>query len=46
MDQLIAWAASGTVRPHIHNIYAMDEIATALAAIARREVRGKAILRI
>jgi NADPH2:quinone reductase len=46
MDQLIAWAASGTVRPHIHKIYTMDEIGTALDAIARREVRGKAILKI
>lgn len=46
MDQLIAWAAAGTIRPHIHKVYAMDEIAAALNAIARREVRGKAILKI
>ncbi|MGE3832534.1 MAG: NADPH:quinone oxidoreductase family protein, partial [Parvibaculaceae bacterium] len=37
MDQLTAWAASGTIRPHIHKIYALEEIAVALDAIARRE---------
>ena len=45
MDQLTAWAASGTIRPHIHKVYAPEEIAAALDAIARREVRGKAVLR-
>jgi NADPH2:quinone reductase len=44
MDQLLAWAASGVLKPHIHRTYRFDEIADALAAIARREVRGKAIL--
>lgn len=46
MDQLIAWAAAGTVRPHIYKIYPLDEIAMALDAIVRREVRGKVILKI
>jgi NADPH2:quinone reductase len=46
MDQLIDWAASGTIRPHIHKVYALDEIAAALNAIARREVKGKAILKL
>ena len=44
MDQLLAWAAAGRLKPHIHRVYRFDEISDALRAIARREVRGKAIL--
>lgn len=44
MDQLLAWAAQGALKPHIHRIYRFDEIAEALTAIAGREVKGKAIL--
>lgn len=44
MDQLLAWAAAGRLKPHIHKVYRFDEIARALKAIAGREVRGKAIL--
>jgi NADPH2:quinone reductase len=44
MDQLLAWAAQGALKPHIHRVYRFDEVAEALAAIARREVKGKAIL--
>jgi NADPH:quinone reductase len=44
MDQLLAWAAAGRLKPHIHKVYRFDEIADALKAIAGREVRGKAIL--
>lgn len=44
MDQLLAWAVSGALKPHIHGTYRFEEIADALTAIARREVKGKAIL--
>jgi NADPH2:quinone reductase len=44
MGQLLAWAAAGRLKPHIHRVYRFDEIADALRAIAGREVRGKAIL--
>jgi NADPH2:quinone reductase len=44
MDQLLAWAAQGALKPHIHRVYRFDEIRQALSAIARREVKGKAIL--
>jgi NADPH2:quinone reductase len=44
MDQLLAWASQGALKPHIHRVYRFDEIAEALTAIARREVKGKAIL--
>jgi len=44
MDQLLAWAASGQLKPHIHKAYRFEEIGEALKAIAGREVKGKAIL--
>lgn len=44
MDQLLAWAAQGKLKPHVHKIYHFAEIADALTAIARREVKGKAIV--
>jgi NADPH:quinone reductase len=44
MDELLAWASQGALKPHIHRVYRFDEIALALTAIAKREVRGKAIL--
>ncbi len=44
MEQLLAWAADGRLTPHIHATYHFDEIAAALGAIARREVKGKVIL--
>ncbi|CAN5153670.1 NADPH:quinone oxidoreductase family protein [soil metagenome] len=46
MDQLLAWAAAGTIKPHIDKIYPLEEISAALGAIARREVKGKVIIRI
>jgi NADPH2:quinone reductase len=46
MASLLAWAAEGRVRPHIHRSYRLEEAAAALAAIERREVRGKIVLRL
>lgn len=44
MDQLLAWASEGKLAPHVHRRYRFEEIADALGALARREVKGKAIL--
>jgi NADPH:quinone reductase len=44
MDQLLAWTAEGRITPHIHRTYALEDIGEALAAIASREVKGKAVL--
>lgn len=44
MDQLLAWALEGKLKPHVHRLYRFAEIADALQALARREVKGKAIL--
>lgn len=46
LEQLLAWAAAGIIRPRIHKIYTLAELPEALGAIASREVKGKAIVRI
>ena len=44
MKQLVEWVLAGKVRPHIHEVYPLEQTAEALNAIARREVRGKVIV--
>ena len=44
MAALVDWCASGKITPHIHKIYSFAETAQALQAIARREIKGKAII--
>jgi NADPH2:quinone reductase len=44
MAELLSLAASGRIKPHIHRTYTFEDIALALAALARREVKGKVVL--
>jgi len=44
MADLLAWAADGRIKPHVHKVYSLAETPQALAAIARREVKGKAVV--
>jgi|SRR5579884_554979 len=44
--QLLAWEAQGKLSTHVHAVYPLAEAAEALKAIARREVKGKVILRV
>ena len=43
-EQLLAW--EGKLSTHIHAVYPLADAAAALNAIARREVKGKVILRV
>ena len=45
-EQLLAWEAEGKLSTHIHAVYPLADAAAALDAIARREVKGKVILRV
>ncbi|WP_299478748.1 NADPH:quinone oxidoreductase family protein [uncultured Roseibium sp.] len=45
MAQLLNWVEEGKLKPHIHAVYPLEEIAVALEEIAARKVRGKVILR-
>jgi NADPH2:quinone reductase len=43
--QLLEWAREGRVSAHVDKVYPLAQAAEALNAIARREVKGKIILR-
>jgi NADPH:quinone reductase len=44
MKRLVRWLADGSIRPRIHRSFPLEEAAAAFAAIARREIKGKAVL--
>lgn len=45
-ERLLAWEEQGRLSTHIHAVYPLAEGDEALKAIARREVKGKVILRV
>jgi NADPH2:quinone reductase len=42
--EVLSWIESGVLTPHVHATYPLDKIGEALAAIANRQVQGKAVL--
>lgn len=44
MERLLAWAAAGKIRAHVHGAYPLERAAEAFALIASRKVRGKVVL--
>lgn len=44
-EQLLAWCVEGKLSSHVHAVYPLADAATALKAIAARQVMGKVILR-
>ena len=44
MERLLAWAAAGQIRAHVHGAYPLERAAEALALIAERKVQGKVVL--
>jgi len=45
MTKIVDWCAQGKLSSHVHAVYPLSEAATALKAIAARQVMGKIILR-
>ncbi len=45
MTDIVRWCAEGKLSAHVHAVYPLAEIATALKAIADRKVMGKIVLR-
>ncbi|MDJ1159755.1 NADPH:quinone oxidoreductase family protein [Chelatococcus sp. SYSU_G07232] len=45
MARLVAWAAEGKLSAHVHAVYPLERTAEALDVIARREARGKVIVK-
>jgi NADPH:quinone reductase len=46
MNMLYDWARSGKISAHVDRIYPLAEASDALWALKRREIRGKAVLKI
>jgi len=44
MERLLAWAAAGQIRAHVHGAFPLEQAAEALALIAERKVQGKVVL--
>jgi len=44
MAQIVAWAAEGRVKPHIHAVRPLAETAAAIEEIAARRVKGKVVV--
>jgi NADPH:quinone reductase len=45
MTDIVRWCAEGKLSAHVHAVYPLAEIATALKAIADRQAMGKIVLR-
>jgi NADPH2:quinone reductase len=45
MTEIVQWCAEGKLSAHVHAVYPLAEIRTALKAIADRKVMGKIVLR-
>ncbi|MGH6874474.1 MAG: zinc-binding dehydrogenase, partial [Aestuariivirgaceae bacterium] len=46
MQSLIRLLSEGSIRPHIDRSFPLEEAASAFAALAGREIKGKAVLRV
>lgn len=44
MMKLLGWVGEGKLKPHIHAVYPIEQIAEALTQISERKVRGKVIV--
>ena len=45
MKDIVQWCAEGKLSAHVHAVYPLADIATALKAISDRKVMGKILLR-
>ncbi len=46
LADILQWCAQGRLSAHVHKVFALDEIAPALHALADRQAMGKVILRV
>ena len=40
IDQLLAWLADGTLKPHVDSVFALEDTAKAIEKITARDVKG------
>jgi NADPH2:quinone reductase len=46
IEQILQWCAEGKLSAHVHQVFALDQIAQALHSLADRKAMGKVILRV
>ena len=46
MRSVLGWVADGSLKPHIHATFPLDQIVEAIGVLERREATGKVLLRI
>jgi NADPH2:quinone reductase len=44
LEEILAWAAEGSLRPHVHARYPLERVLEALHDVEQRRVRGKAVV--
>ncbi|MEZ5839142.1 MAG: NADPH:quinone oxidoreductase family protein [Hyphomicrobiales bacterium] len=44
MELLLGWIRDGSIKPHIHAVYPLEETAKALEALSSRRVKGKVVV--
>jgi NADPH2:quinone reductase len=42
--ELFTWYSKGMLKPHIHKVYAIDDVQDALNDVLQRKVAGKVVL--
>jgi NADPH:quinone reductase len=45
MKDVLAWVASGKLKPRVHAVYPLEQIAEAISVLDRREAAGKVVVR-
>lgn len=45
MQQVLAWVGDGTLKPHVDQIFQLEETPAALRALSQRAVKGKIVIR-
>jgi NADPH2:quinone reductase len=46
MDQIFAWTKEGKLSAHVHHVFPLAETAAALGVLARREAKGKVLVKV
>ena len=46
MDQIFAWTKEGKLSAHVHDVFALADTAAALGVLARREAKGKVLVKV
>jgi NADPH2:quinone reductase len=46
MRQIVAWIADGSLKPHVHKVYPLEQVADAIRELDNRASTGKVVIRV